>query len=159
MTTRADIRRYALVFAVAPLFAGCSLWRGDSSANEVEREAVSVESKAKESHTLSSLARMEESLAAYVKAEKRIPEKLDDLVPKYLAEIPTAETGLSAHGDTQRVRVYPSSTLRDGHVDGTRLKDTGGWGYVYNDRQVVVFVDCTHKASSGRAWYLERGSF
>lgn len=155
------MRSTRLLLAVACLsagLAGCGTLPGDSpSIKEVERNVEEVEVKAKEGHTLSGLAKLEESLGAFVKAERRIPERLSELVPKYLAEIPTVET--SAHAESARVKLYPSSVLRDGHVDGTRIRHSGGWGYVYNDRQVVVFVDCTHKASSGRAWYLERGSF
>ncbi len=37
--------------------------------------------------------------------------------------------------------------------------DTGKWGYVFNESQVVVFIDCTHKSGRGRPWYQERGVY
>lgn len=153
--------RAAVLLAAAALFSasGCGTLQGESSsANEVERNVADVELKAKEGQTLSALAKLEDSLRAYVKAERKIPEKLDELVPKYIAEIPAVAIG-SHRGESAKVRVYPPTVLRDGRVDGTKLRDSGGWGYVFNDRQVVVFVNCSHKASSGRAWYLERGAF
>lgn len=147
-------------FAALLSLSGCRSMFGDDgggrdSSAEVTRTVDEVETQAKEVQTRTALAKMEEALGAYVKHERKIPEKLSDLVPKYLAEIPTVE-GVRSHRETNRVRVYPSSVLRDGQVDGTALRDSGAWGYVFNDRQVVVFVDCTHKATDGRAWYLER---
>lgn len=158
MTRSTAYVRLAAFVLFAALLSGCRGMLGEAVSPEVEADADEVERKAKEVQTISAIAKIEESIAAYVKAERKIPERLEDLVPKYLGEIPPV-TGAGKHRETSAVRIYPANTLRDGHVDGTRLRDSGRWGYVYNDRQVIVFVDCTHKASSGRAWYLERGGF
>jgi hypothetical protein len=48
---------------------------------------------------------------------------------------------------------------RGGKIDGTRLKDTGRWGYASNGRRVIVFIDCTHPDSRGKPWHRARGMF
>lgn len=152
------MNKSGLVFFVALAalaFSACRLFQ-DQSAQDVEAKAQEMDQRAKESQTLTSRAKIEEALGAYVKEQGKIPASLKDLVPKYLAVIPAVELGLSAHRDTARVTIYQSSILRDGQIDGSKIDDRGGWGYVFNDRQVVVFVDCTHQSSRGRGWYLER---
>ncbi len=146
----------SLMCACAALSA-CGGFREDRTSQDVDATVAAVEQKAKESQTIGNLAKINDAIGAYVKDTRRIPENLDLLVPKYLAEIPTVELGLRGYRDKAKVTIYPPTVLRDGQVDGMLIKDTGGWGYVYNDRQVVVFVDCTHKNAAGRAWYLERG--
>ncbi|MDE2040333.1 MAG: hypothetical protein KGO96_09655 [Elusimicrobia bacterium] len=145
-----------LTLLVVAALAGCADAPLDSGrrSDDVDRTVSAVEAGARESRTLASLAKIEESLAAYIGSEKRIPETLDVLVPQYLAAIPPVELGVRGHRDTNRVELYPQSLLRDGQIDGSRLKDTGRWGYVHNDHQVVVFIDCTHRSPSGTPWYL-----
>ena len=142
--------------AAAAGCAGSANTREDRISSDVEQNVREVEARAQESRTLSSLAKIEESLATYVKMEKQIPDTLDLLVPKYLAEIPPVELGVRGHRDSALVRLYPAGALRDGQIDGSQLKDTGHWGYVHNDRQVVVFIDCTHLSPQGKPWYLQR---
>lgn len=145
---------------MAVLCAGCKGMGGrDEISRQVDADVRDSDGMIRESRTLSGLAKIEESLDAYVKHENRIPTKLEQLIPKYLAEIPTVELGLPNHNDTNVVKVYPTDVLRDGQVTGARISDTGKWGYVFNDRQVVVFVDCTHKSSRGRPWFQERGVY
>lgn len=148
--------RAAVLCALAAALSGCSLFQ-DKASQEVDANVRQMELTASESHTFSSLSHIDDALSAYVKDNHRIPESLDLLVPKYLAEIPAVELGIHGYSDKARVTIYPPTVLRDGQVDGMLIKDTGGWGYVYNDHQVVVFVDCTRRDSRGRAWYLERG--
>jgi hypothetical protein len=146
-----------LGLAALVAFSGCmGGTRGDASSREVDENVRQLEISAGEGRTRSGLAKLEESIAGYVQAEKRIPQTVEELIPKYLAEMPTVEIFVRGHHDSDRTKIYPASVLRDGQIDGTKLKDTGRWGYVFNDRQVVVFVDCTHKSRRGRAWYLER---
>ena len=129
----------------------------DESVNEVEREVRASERQAKEIHTLSYLAKLEEGVNAYYQSENKIPEKLQRLIPHYIAAIPSVETG--AHRENGTITIYPRDVLRDGQIDGSKLKDTGGWGYVFSERQVVIFIDCTHKSSSGQPWYRARGVY
>ena len=153
------MREWRLGLAVILLLAGCrSLGGKNEGVVELERDFRNSERQVKETRTLSSLVQLESALASYVKAERRIPDKLKQLIPKYLAEIPTIDVDVRSHRETNSVKVYPGSILRDGLIDGTRLQDTGEWGYVHNDRQVVIFVDCTHPSSRGRPWYQERGT-
>ncbi len=147
--------------ALTALFflAGCSGWmvsNKDEGAKELERSFKDSESHVKENRTRSALGALETAVGDYVKAEGRIPEDLSALIPKYLAEIPSVDLDVPRHQETNAVKIYPSSILRDGLIDGTKLADTGKWGYVHNERQVVVFVDCTHPSSRGRPWYQER---
>lgn len=146
---------WLVVAVVAAGCAGSQTSRDDRIVSDIDRTVTEAEARAQESRTRSSLAHLEQSLAAYVKAENRIPENLDVLVPRYLAEIPPVELSVRGHSDNARVKIYSGTILRDGQIDGSQLKDTGQWGYAHNDRQVVVFVDCTHPSPQGQPWYLK----
>jgi len=149
--------KFSLGLAILLASAGCrGLEARDEKTAELERNFRESERRVRETRTISSLVEMETALDGYVKHERRIPEKLDVLIPKYLAEVPTVD--VTGHRETNYVKYYPSDLLRDGQIDGTRLQDTGRWGYVHNDRQVVIFVDCTHPSGRGRPWYKERGA-
>lgn len=140
--------------------SGCrAIIGGDHIERDVENTVRDNERAVVETRTLSGLARLESSVADYIKGEGKIPSKLEELVPKYLAELPAVETGLRSHRDTTDVKLYGPEVLRDGVINGTRLADTGKWGYVFNERQVVIFVDCTHQSSRGKPWYQERGVY
>ncbi|SRR3989339_1671509 len=153
------MREAALGLAAVLALAGCqALGMKDDSSVELERNFQDSDRKVREHRTFSALAEMETALAGYLKHEKRIPERLDELIPKYMAEIPSIDLGTGNHRETKAVKYYPSDILRDGQIDGTRIRDTGRWGYVFNERQVVVFVDCTHPSSRGKAWYQEKGT-
>ncbi|MFA6030596.1 MAG: hypothetical protein WC969_12135 [Elusimicrobiota bacterium] len=149
------------LWAAALALSGCSSMglREESVSREGSDEVRRSERLSVESHTLSRLAAIERSLDDFIKAEKRVPKTLDELVPKFLAEIPEVELGLRGHRDNAAVRYYPAAIILDDQIDGTRLKDTGGWGYVYNEHRVIVFVDCVHKMMKGSYWYQARGVF
>lgn len=138
---------------------GCGMVKDEPASKDIAQTVQNAEVKALESRTLSSLAKLESSIAAYVEAEKKIPPNLEVLVPQYLAEIPMVELGIPRHHDSAAVKTYPSLILRDGGIDGSQLRDSGRWGYVHNDRQVVIFVDCTHRMTNGTPWYQARGVF
>ncbi len=148
------------LLALAAALGGCSLLMPkDPISSRVSSEVARSEQLSLESHTLSSLAAIERSLNDYIRAKKGIPGKLDLLLPEYLAEIPAVVTGVPMHRDSSRVSYYNADTIQGGQIDGARIDDTGGWGYVYNDRQVIIFVDCTHKTLSGGLWYQMRGVY
>ena len=152
--------RFLLLVAAAGASAACSGLAGDRAivSSDFDKEASASDLRYREDAARTGLRRLEASLADYYKAEKRIPARIELLVPKYLAEVPVLN--LPACGrERDDVEMYPADVLRAGQVDGSRIKGTGRWGYVYNDRQVIVFVDCTHKTSRSRAWYQERGVF
>lgn len=123
----------------------------DDVARSVRRSA--------ESQTLSRLASLERSLNDFIQAKGRIPAKLAELVPEYLAQVPDVELGMKEHKDAPDVHYYPASVIVGGGINGAALSDSGGWGYVHNDRQVIVFVDCTHARMDGSLWYKARGVF
>ncbi|OGS40251.1 MAG: hypothetical protein A2506_12150 [Elusimicrobia bacterium RIFOXYD12_FULL_66_9] len=153
------MRRILIPAILAASFAGCAgLFVKDEASADFDKETSAVEARIKEDRVRSALRRFEESIANFYKSEKRIPERLDQLIPKYLAEVPSLD--LPACGrESERVEIYPADILRGGQVDGSRLKGTGHWGYVFNDRQVVIFVDCLKPSSRGIPWYQERGLF
>ena len=140
--------------------AGCGSARMGTaieSLGEGDAEIALSDRQGQESRTIVALAKLEKSLDEYLQKEGKIPSDLETLVPKYTSGIVTLDTGLAAHKPSNKVAYYPPEVIRDGFVDGTKLRDTGGWGYVHNERQIIVFVDCTHRNSRNRAWYQERG--
>lgn len=148
----------ALLMTIA--LGGCrTAMRDDPPASDFEDNARRVERQIKEDRTRSSLAKIESSIADYVHAEHKIPANLDILIPRYLAEIPTVELGLRGFRDNNAVTIYPPTIMRAGRIDGTRIKNTGHWGYVFNDAQLILFVDCTRQMSTGQPWYTLRGVY
>lgn len=140
--------------------AGCSMRYFDSGLNKnASAQVMESERRTLESHTLSSLAAIERSLNDFVQRHHRIPKNLDELVPDFLAEIPTVELGLSGYKNTSEVAYYDPSVIVDGQINGAAIDDKGGWGYAHNDRQVIVFVDCTRKRMDGTLWYRARGVY
>lgn len=153
------MRNPLLIALIAIGMSACAGTRDAEISNEVAASVRQSETLARESRTLSGLAKIEESIAAYLRTERRIPQNLEILIPKYLADVPPADIPVTGHKETNKVRVYPALVLRDGKIDGSQVRDEGGWGYVFNERQVVVFVACTHAASNGKPWYSQKGAF
>lgn len=152
-----------LFFAALGLFAagvsGCaSLFGRDEASVEFDKETSVDDAKVREDKTRTALSALESAIADYVKTENKVPAKLELLVPKYLAEIPSLDVP-ACRGESNQVQNYPPGILRDGQVDGALLRGTGRWGYVYDDTRVVVFVDCLKPSSSGVPWYQMRGIY
>ncbi|MFC1679302.1 hypothetical protein ACFL2T_03745 [Elusimicrobiota bacterium] len=150
-----------LILALGACVAGCGgmFGRDRLGADMSDDVAMSVR-RSVESNTLSRLAALERSLNDFIQAKGRIPVRLNELIPKYLAEIPEVELGLRReHKDRNDVAYYPVAVISDGQINGALIEDTGGWGYVFNESQVIVFVDCTHKRMDGSYWYKTRGVF
>lgn len=151
-----------LAFVALAAFAalsGCANWMGkDEASADFEKEASADEVKVREDKTRTNLGRIETAVADYVKSEGKVPDKLDSLVPKYLPAIPSVEIA-ACGSDSNEVRKYPSDVLRDGQVDGKRIRGGGRWGYVYDDSRVVIFVDCLKPSSTGLPWYQVRGVY
>lgn len=152
--------RLLLPIVAAAALAGCASMTGakEMGASDFEEDATAADLRVREDRARAGIAKIEASIADYVKAEKRIPAKLEDLVPKYLGELPTVNIP-GCGRETDRSESYGTEVLRGGQVDGSRLRGTGRWGYVYNDERVVVFVDCVKPSSRGIPWYQERGVF
>lgn len=142
------------------LMSGCAGMFGgrDEAADDFAKETSANEAKVKEDRVRSSLAQIEARLSDYTKTEKKIPEKLEKLVPKYLAEIPSLDLPVCGR-ESSKVEVYGPEILRDGQVDGSRLRGTGRWGYVFTDDRIVIFVDCLKPSLRGVPWYQERGVY
>lgn len=149
-----------LIVAAVCLTTGCAGMFGgkDEASADFDKETSENEAKIKEDRTRSSLAQIETRLADYTKAEKKIPAKLESLVPKYLASIPTLDLPMCGH-ESNRVEVYSPVILRDGQVDGSRIRGSGHWGYVFTDDRIVIFVDCLKPSLRGVPWYQERGVY
>lgn len=116
--------------------------------------------KSGEGATKGNLGSLRSSLAIYYgDAEGQYPATLDALIdPKYLKEIP--KTKLGDHAETGAWTPYGAEVCTGKseygtEIDSTKIKDTGGWGYV-NDPQAkcagMVFVDCTHQDTKGKRW-------
>jgi hypothetical protein len=152
--------RILLSIAVAASLAGCSGMLGgkEMGTSDFDKDASEADVRVREDRARAGLGKLEASIADFVKTEKRIPAKLEELVPKYLGELPTLNVpGCGREND--KSENYGPDILRGGQVDGSRLKGTGRWGYVYNESRVVVFVDCVKPSSRGVPWYQERGAY
>lgn len=155
-----NVLKAACLWGLTAAIVGCSYIFGSRDSSPVSESAAQrSDVYASESRTLSGLATIENAIHDYIKGEGKIPGRIDDMIPKYLASIPVIELGLSGYSDNSKVRNYPASVIRDGVIDGSQLKDTGYWGYAHNDRQVIIFVDCIRADSRGKPWYKERGVF
>lgn len=148
-----------LFIAAVALLSGCAgMFGKDETSADFDKETTAEEARLREDKTRTNLASLESAVADYVKAENKIPPKLESLVPKYIAGIPSLDLP-ACGGETDKIQPYPPAVLRDGVVDGTRLRGTGRWGYVYDSSRVVVFVDCLKSSSKGIPWYQERGVY
>lgn len=153
------MKKIILTAVAVLLTAGCGgMFAKDDAAADFDKETSANEAKVKEDRVRSSLAQIETRLSDYTTTEKKIPAKLENLVPKYLAEIPTLDLPVCGH-ESSKVEVYPPTILRDGQVDGSRLRATGHWGYVFTDDRIVIFVDCLKPSLRGVPWYQERGVY
>ena len=152
------MRNIMLTAAAVLLTAGCAGMLGkDEASADFDKETSANEARIKEDRVRSSLAQIEARLADYTKTLP-IPAKLEKLVPKYLAEIPSLDLPVCGH-ESNKVEVYSPDILRDGQVDGSRIRGSGHWGYVFNDTRVVIFVDCLKPSLRGVPWYQERGVY
>ena len=116
--------------------------------------------KSGEGATKGNLGVLRSSLAIYYgDAEGQYPANLEALIhPKYLSEIP--KTKLADHKESNAwtpygAEVCTGSTEYGKEIDVTKLKDTGGWGYVVDPKAKCwgsLFVDCTHADSKGKLW-------
>lgn len=91
----------------------------------------------------------------YSNKEGRYPASLNDVRdPQILGRIP--ETELPDHKPTSAWTAYGAEVCPSGgEIDPSRLKDTGGWGYVTDSKAPcwgTVFVDCAHKDQKGQFW-------
>jgi hypothetical protein len=130
----------------------------EAVSGDFDAETSAADLRIKEDRARSALSKVEASIADYYKVERKIPSKLDALIPKYLAEVPILDLPVCGR-ESSRVQYYPAEVLRGGQVDGSRLLGTGRWGYAFNDGQVVFFVDCLKTSSRGIPWYQERGVY
>jgi uncharacterized RDD family membrane protein YckC len=115
--------------------------------------------KSGEGATKGNLGMLRSSLSIYYgDAEGQYPATLEALIPKYLPAIP--KTKLDAHMETNvwtpyGAEVCTGKTEYGTEIDSTKLKDTGGWGYVVDAKAKcygMVFVDCTHQDTKGKRW-------
>ncbi|MDX6770066.1 MAG: hypothetical protein SF051_11080 [Elusimicrobiota bacterium] len=153
--------RHLLPVVFAASLAACSSLTGArdmGGSSDFESDTSATDLRVREDRARAGLGKIESSLADFVKTEKKIPARLEELIPKYLAELPTLSLPTCGR-DTDRVEPYGPEILRGGQVDGSRIKGTGRWGYVYNDGRVVVFVDCVKPSTRGVPWYQERGAY
>lgn len=154
------MKNLMLTMTAVLLTSGCAGMFGgkDEASLDFDKETSANEARVKEERVRSSLAQLETRLADYTKTENKIPNKLETLVPKYLGEIPTLDLPVCGR-ESNKVEVYSPEILRDGTIDGSRLRGTGRWGYVFTDERIVIFVDCLKPSLRGVPWYQERGVY
>jgi uncharacterized protein YceK len=138
---------------------GCASLTGkDEASTEFEKMTSLEDARVAEDKARTALRQLESALTDYIKTVKRIPTKLDLLVPKYIAEIPPLDLPVCGK-ETDAVEYYPASILKGGQVDGGAITGTGRWGYVIGGGRVVVFIDCLKPSRKGVPWYQERGVY
>lgn len=149
-----------LTAAAVLVLSGCAGMFGgkDEASADFDKETSANEARVKEDRVRSSLAQLEARMSDYTKTEKKIPAKLEKLVPKYLAEIPALDLPVCGR-ESSKVEVYSPEILRDGAIDGSRLRGSGHWGYVFTSDRIVIFVDCLKPSLRGVPWYQERGVY
>ncbi|MDE2510287.1 MAG: hypothetical protein KGL74_04120 [Elusimicrobia bacterium] len=150
----------ALALVAGGVLSGCGMLgiTKDEASIDFDRETRADDIKVREDKTRSDLGRIEAAIADYYKTNAAIPKRLDLLVPKFLAEVPPLDVP-ECGKETTEVEYYPPDVLRGGQVDGTRLRGSGRWGYVFNGRRVVIFVDCLKRSDAGVPWYQVRGVY
>ena len=102
--------------------------------------------KSGEGATKGNLGALRSALAIYYgDAEGQYPATLDALVgPKYIPAIPKAKT--SAHMETAIWTAYGADvctgkTEYGTEIDSTKIKDTGGWGYVADPKAIMYKIN------------------
>ncbi|MDD5303614.1 MAG: RDD family protein [Elusimicrobia bacterium] len=116
--------------------------------------------KSGEGATKGNLGSLRSAISIYYgDMEGQYPATLDALIgPKYVPAMP--KTKLADHKETGAWTLYGAEvctgkTEYGAEIDATKLKDTGGWGYVADPRAKcsgMVFVDCTHRDTKGKLW-------
>ena len=150
---------FAAIGLLSAAVSGCASLTGkDEASVEFDKETSADEARVREDKTRNSLSSLESAVSDYVKTEQKVPDKLELLIPKYIAQIPSLDVP-ACGGESNQIQNYPPSILRDGQVDGATIRGTGRWGYVYNDTRVVVFVDCLKPSNAGVPWYQVRGVY
>jgi len=120
------------------------------------------QNKAKETITVAQLGSLRTELEMYAgDHDEKYPTDLSLLVPKYRDKIePIWLADHPGNGSTP-IRAYSGDVCSgskdaDSVIDGFKLKDTGGFGYVTDPKAACfghLFVDCTHKRVGGNEWY------
>jgi hypothetical protein len=154
-----NLRAFAAIGLFSAAVSGCASLTGkDAASIEFDKETSADDARVREDKTRNSLSSLESAVSDYVKTEQKVPDKLELLIPKYIAQIPSLDIP-ACGGESNQIQNYPPSILRDGQVDGASIRGTGRWGYVYNDARVVVFIDCLKPSSAGVPWYQMRGVY
>lgn len=94
----------------------------------------------------------------YGDTEGNYPASLEALIPRYLPAMP--KTKLADHKETDVWTAYGAEICTGAgpygdEIDASKLKDTGGWGYVSEPEAKCwgkIFVDCAHEDTMGRPW-------
>lgn len=155
------MRRFSAVLA-ALFFSGCRVGFGGRRAPAPPApilEITELERALMESRTLSNLAALEAALGQFIAKEGKAPAKLEELIPKYISELPPLELGFLGHKTGKGSLRYPPELIQNEILEGSRLEDSGLWGYAGSGLKGKVFVDCSHSTSRGILWYREKGMF
>ncbi len=88
------MKRNLLAFAAIGLLAaavsGCANLTGkDEASVEFDKETSADDARVMETQTRTGLSALEAAVSDYVKTEQKVPDHLELLIPKYLAQIPS----------------------------------------------------------------------
>jgi hypothetical protein len=128
----------------------------DSQIKEEAKKLGDLDKLSREGEAKGNLGSVRSALSIYYgDHDGAYPKTLDELVPKYLPEIPKLE--LPDHKRTAAVRVlteYEGGSDKDAQK---YVKDTGGWLYLGGPESKsmlwgTVLIDCSHKDHNGKVF-------
>jgi len=98
-----------------------------------------------------SLTALRASMNIYKQENKgKHPKTLIDL-SKSGALISIPNTYIPEHERSDEVELYDEIILKNGEIDGSKVRDTGKWGYI--PELSIVFISCTHNDYTGKPLY------
>ncbi len=144
----------SVIFAIAAIVLMVAT--GTGSAGKFKTLSI----KSGEGATKGNLGSLRSASAIYYgEAEGNYPATLEAMInPEFLKEIP--KTKIEDHPETAVWTAYGAEvctgkTEYGQEIDETKVKDTGGWGYVTDPKASCwghVFVDCSHKDTKDKFW-------
>lgn len=93
----------------------------------------------------------------YADNEAKYPDDLKKLIPNYLKEIPQTYLNTEHCKSSSNIIYYKGNIYdHEGKIIAEKLKDTDGWGYVYDETSGYngsIFINCKGKTSKGYFYF------
>ena len=122
-------------------------------AEHRRHEEVRKSIPASEQEALSNVVSMRNKLSIfYGDHEGKYPERLENLVPKYLSEIPSIQ--VAGHGKTTHITLS-NAVLNSTEDIAKFITDSGDWIYFSNPDSHYggVMINCSHRGITGKPLY------